>query len=357
MEARVYFVALMDGVSPKEQAKSIGRLYDTAKVSQRISRRDLVAIKIHVGERGNKTYVRPELIREIVKRVKSSRAFPFLTETNTLYRGQRDNAVKHILLAHGHGFSIERVGAPFIIADGLVGNTEMEVEIGGELHRKVEVAKEILAADVLLVVSHATGHIATGLAACIKNLGMGLTSRMAKMRQHSAIMPEVDPEKCEFCRKCQYWCPENAIGEQEGVSHIIQEACIGCGACVAVCRFNAIRYDFGKEWKEFQKSMAEHAYGVIKEKRGKCFFFNVLVDMTKDCDCPPFGQEKIMGDIGIVCSDDPVAVDVATLDLTEERAGSDLSRLSHPRVDPMVQLVHAERLGMGTTQYALERVA
>jgi uncharacterized protein len=358
LEAKVFFVELRDGSPPKEQARAMGRLYEAAQVSSRIAREDLVAIKLHVGEKANTTHVRPEMVRELVRRVKASRALPFLTETATLYKGQRENAVKHILLAHGHGFSIERVGAPFIMADGLVGTAEQEVEVNGELNRTVKVAREVLAADAIIGVAHATGHMVTGMGACVKNLGMGLASRMGKMRQHSAILPEVDARLCRRCKKCRRWCPQDAIGEREGVSYIASEKCIGCGECIAVCRFEAIKYDFGKESVELQKSMAEHAHGAVKDKLGKCFFFNVLVDMTKDCDCLQAPQEKVMPDIGILGSDDPVALDMAALDLTRERggAGRDLSHLSYPELDPMVQIRHAEALGMGTTRYALEHV-
>jgi len=354
VESKVYLIQLQDGASAKEQAKAIGKLYETAGVSRCISKRDLVAIKVHVGEKGNTTHLKPEIVAELVRRIKKGRAFPFLTETATLYRGQRENAVKHILLAHGHGFSIEKVGAPFILADGLVGNTEAEVRLpqGGS----VKVAREILAADSLLVVSHATGHPGTGMGGCIKNLGMGLASRAGKMRQHSALMPEVIVERCENCGKCRKWCPTEAILEREGVSYILRERCIGCGECIAVCRFDAVKYDFGRESPELQRRMATHAMGVILGKKGKCFFFNVLMDMTKDCDCFNVPQKKILPDIGIAASSDPVALDKATLDLVSERAGADLGALSYPKLDPMVQILEAERLGMGSSRYELEVV-
>lgn len=356
MEARVYFVELEDGASPRRQARAVGRLYEAAGVSRCISRRDLVAIKVHVGEKGNTTHVRPEVVAELVRKVKASRAFPFLTETSTLYRGRRENAVKHILLAHGHGFSIEKVGAPFIMADGLVGTTEAEVAIPGGISARVRVAREVLSADAILVVSHATGHPGTAMGACIKNLGMGLASRAGKMRQHSAVTPEVIRERCQNCGKCRRWCPAQAIEKQDGVSFILSEKCIGCGQCVALCRFDAVKYDFGRDSAELQRRMAEHALGALNGKKGKCFFFNVLVDMTKDCDCFNVAQKKILPDIGILGSQDPVALDKATLDVVRERAGADLGGLSYPELDPMVQILHAERLGMGTSKYVLEPI-
>lgn len=356
MEARVYLVQLMDGASARTQAKAMGKLYEVAGVSNCISRRDLVAVKVHVGEKGNTTHVRPEIVAELVRRVKRERAYPFLTETATLYRGQRENAVKHILLAHGHGFSIEKIGAPFILADGLVGNTEAEVCLPGEAG-SVKIAREILAADALLVISHATGHPGTGMGGCIKNLGMGLASRAGKMRQHSAVMPEVIRERCQNCGKCRRWCPAGAILEKEGVSFIVASRCLGCGECLAVCRFDAVRYDFGTESPALQRRMARHALGAVLGKKGKCFFFNVLMDMTKDCDCFNVPQRKIVPDIGILASQDPVALDKATLDLVRERAGADLGALSYPSLDPMVQILEAQELGMGTTRYAMETVS
>lgn len=356
MPSKVYFLELEDGVPARVQARAIGRIFEAAQVSKLISKKDLVAIKLHVGEKGNTTYLKPDLVAEIVKRVKAAGGLPFLTETSTLYKGQRENAVKHILLAHGHGFSIEKTGAPFIVADGLVGTAEAEVEIQGEIYQKVRVAREVLSADVLLVLSHPTGHPGTGMGACIKNLGMGLASRAGKMRQHSAISPEVREDRCVNCGKCRKWCPTGAIKETMGKSFIDSNKCMGCGECIAVCRFEAIKYDFGVGSTELQKRMAEYALGSLKGKGGKSFFFNILVDMTKDCDCFNLKQDKLIKDIGILASNDPVAIDKATIDVIQEKAGSDLAGLSYPQLDPMIQILHAEKLGMGSTSYVLERI-
>ncbi|MDR3564586.1 MAG: DUF362 domain-containing protein [Negativicutes bacterium] len=356
MAAKVYLLRLADGSGAAEQALGMKRLYEAAGAAATVAAKDFVAIKLHVGERKNITHVKPEIIRELVEKVKSQGGAPFLTETSTLYKGERENAVKHLMHAHRHGFGIENVGAPFIMADGLTGNTEHEVAVGGELHETVKVAREILSADALLVVSHATGHVAAGLGACIKNLGMGLASRMGKMRQHSAMMPEVSNDKCTYCQKCIKWCPQDAIVEKGGKAYIISEKCIGCGECLAMCRFDAVKYDWGAESGFMQRSMAEHAYGVVKEKPGKCFYFNVLVDMTKDCDCFDTVQKKMIPDLGILASADPVAIDKATLDLTAAAHGKTLAEMSYTRHDAMVQVGHAAKIGMGSLEYELIEV-
>lgn len=356
MVAKVFFLRLADGLPVVEQAAGMRKICDAAGAKAVVASKDFVAIKLHVGEKKNTTHVKPELIRELVEQVKSQGGVPFLTETSTLYKGERENAVKHIMHAHRHGFGIDQVGAPFIMADGLTGNTEYEVAIPGELHKSVKVAREVVSADALLVVSHPTGHVAAGLGACIKNLGMGLASRMGKMRQHSAMLPEVIVDKCQLCQKCVKWCPQDAIIEQGGKAYILTEKCIGCGECLAMCRFDAVKYDWGAESGFMQKSMAEHAYGVVKEKQGKCFYINVLVDMTKDCDCFSVVQPKMIPDIGILASDDPVAVDKATLDLTAAAHGKTLAEMSYQHHDAMIQVEHGAKIGMGSLEYELIEV-
>lgn len=355
LSAKVYLVPVSDGASLAEQCAAMAKAYEAIGADQAIARRDFVAIKIHVGEKKNTTHIKPEVIKVLVDKVHARRGQAFLTETSTLYKGERENAVKHILHAHRHGFSIENTGAPFIMSDGLAGNTEYEIAIDGELHQSVKVAREIVAADAMLVVSHPTGHPAAGLGACIKNLGMGLASRMGKMRQHSSMLPEVNTKACQYCQKCIKWCPEDAIIEQKGKAYIVSEKCIGCGECLAVCRFDAVKYDWNAESGFMQRSMAEHAYGIVKDKQsqGKVIYFNVMVDMTKDCDCFSVPQEKCIPDMGILVSADPVAIDKATLDLTREAHGQSLAELSYAHHDALIQIAHGAKIGMGTMDYEL----
>lgn len=353
MKSKVYLAKLKDGASPEEQVQALQALYGTGAFGHVTAKKDFVAIKLHVGEQNNTTHIRPVLIKEIVAKAVAVGAQPFLTETSTLYKGERENAVKHIMHAHRHGFGIDQVGAPFIMADGLTGNTEHEIRIDGELHKSVKVAREILSADAMIVISHPTGHPATGLGACIKNLGMGLASRMGKMREHSAMLPEINADRCKFCKKCIQWCPQEAIIEQGGKAFIVAKKCIGCGECLAVCRFDAVKYDWNAESGHTQKSMAEHAYAIVKGKKGKCLFFNVMADMTKDCDCFNVKQEKMIPDLGILASEDPVAIDKATLDLTAQAHGKTLAEMAYKNHNAMIQLEHGAKIGMGSLDYEL----
>jgi uncharacterized Fe-S center protein len=99
--------------------------------------------------------------------------------------------------------------------------------------------------------------------------------------------------------------------------------------------------------------MAEYALGSIFNKRNNCLFINVLTDMTAQCDCMGIKQEPLISDIGILASFDPVAVDQATLDLTRENNSADLGKLSSAHLDPNIQLIHAEKIGLGSRKYEL----
>ncbi|HEX3043921.1 MAG TPA: DUF362 domain-containing protein, partial [Bacillota bacterium] len=180
--------------------------------------------------------------------------------------------------------------------------------------------------------------------------------RAGKLRQHSSVKPKVKTGACRFCQKCFQWCPASAILESGQKARILTEKCIGCAECFTVCRYDAIDYNWGAESVTLQKTMAEHAYGAIKNKIGKCFHINVLVDMTQECDCMGYVQKKLIPDIGILASYDPVAIDKATLDITEQANGKSLAKLAKPHLNPLVQLEHAAKLGMGKMEYELVEV-
>ena len=209
----VFLAPLNDNPTIVEQVAAVKKILSAAQFEKLIEPRDFVAIKFHVGEKHNTTHIKPELIKVVVEAGQQRSENVFLTETATLYKGERTNAVNHLLHAHRHGFGIERMGAPFIMADGLTGGTEITIKIDGELEKSVKIAREIAFADVLVAVSHPTGHLAAGLGACLKNLGMGLASRAGKLRQHSSIKPHINQLKCIYCKKCIKWCPEEAIAE------------------------------------------------------------------------------------------------------------------------------------------------
>jgi len=357
MASKVFFIKA--SVKNGEQAISqkAAKLFKAGKFANRFSENDFTAIKVHVGEGDNNTYIKAPCIKGLVKELLALKTKPFLTDTNALYAGRRHNAIDHSILAAEHGFCSDVLGIPFITADGLFGTSQIAVEVNCEINKEVFIAYDIVKCQSILSVAHFTGHIATCAAATLKTLGMGCASQKGKMTQHAALTLSIGDD-CTRCGECFEHCPADAITLNDVKAHINQDKCISCAECLAVCRFNAVKYNWGEEDEVLQKSMAEHALGVLKTKEGKAAFFNFLISVTKDCDCfSTPDMSKIVDDIGIVASTDPVAVDKAALDLVEDKGGKKLPELvKNNKLDPRYQIEHAERIGVGTTTYDMIEV-
>ena len=113
--------------------------------------------------------------------------------------------------AYDHGFTYENVGAPVIIGDGLFGEHDVQIEINQKMCKYAHVAGVAMAANVIVSIAHVTGHLATGLGATLKNIGMGLSARGGKLAQHSGVIPQILNKKCTVCGVCNKWCPVGAI--------------------------------------------------------------------------------------------------------------------------------------------------
>ncbi len=350
-KSRVYFSRIG---SKEENLKRLKWLLERIW-PEGIAEKAITAIKIHFGERGNRTFIPPEYARVVVEFLLARGATPFLTDTNTLYKGTRTVTPSHLETAYHNGFTYERVGAPVVIADGLRGESYREVEIKGRFYRKVKIGTEIHLADALVVLTHFKGHELTGFGGSIKNLGMGCSSREGKLSQHSTTSPHVERSGCTGCMVCVENCAFGAIDMVEGKALISPERCSGCSQCIAVCPQGTIKVTWNESTAHVQRKMAEHALGAIKGKEGKAIYLNFLINITPICDCYPHSERPFMEDIGILASRDPVAIDQASVDLIN-RDGRDRFREIHPHIDWEIQLEHAESIGLGRRDYALEEI-
>lgn len=328
-------------------------LWQRTGFGENIKKHELTAIKLHVGEPGTDTFVSPFIVKGLVSRLAKVKAKTFLTDTAVLYKSPRDNAVSHVMVAENHGFGINKIGAPFIPADGLRGEEQIEVPIeGGKHYEKVGIAAAIMEARNLLILSHATGHLGTGIGAALKNLGMGCASKKAKLSQHFGQQPRVEQIKCTACGICAKWCPAEAINVMN-FAEIDQQKCLGCGECIAVCQEGAVEFDWSIMGRELQERIVEHALAVVKDRKENIWYVTAAMAITKDCDCLGKKQKPLVEDIGLLASDDPVAIDKAVLDLVQERAGRTLESMSYPRQDGSIQVNYAEKLGLGSSRYKL----
>jgi uncharacterized Fe-S center protein len=275
--SKVWFTQLVNTTS-EDISKKLLTLYNTANFSKLFSKDEFTAIKIHFGEKNNTGHIKPNWIKPLINEIKKSGTKVFLTDTNTLYKGQRNNSIDHIMQAYEHGFSIENLGVPIIISDGLLSKNYSEVDINGKHLKTVKIANDILHSDTLVVLSHLTGHILSGFGAAIKNLAMGAAPRSGKQIQHADIKPQVISEKCKGCRLCVQWCPKGAIHIKDGKTAFINlESCYGCAECIATCKHNAIKISFKDTSKSLQEKMAEYALGATIDKKNKVCYFNFLI--------------------------------------------------------------------------------
>ncbi|MBN2078824.1 MAG: DUF362 domain-containing protein [Spirochaetes bacterium] len=354
MRETVYFIPVSSPVDDGSASRALASFIAERDLFAFIEKRDMVAVKTHFGE-GEKTgHVSPLYLRTLGDLVRERGGSPFLTETQTLYKGNRTDAVSHLRHAHAQGYGFEATDMPIIMADGLYGDEEVEVAVPGKLYSSVKIASIIAKASAMVLVSHFTGHLAAGFGCALKNLGMGCASRRGKMIQHSTAKPRIKAKACTRCGLCVQWCPASAITMEEKSAVIDASRCIGCGQCLAVCRFDAVAYNWGATYEDLQKKVAEHAWGVVLGKKGRMICVNFLTRISKDCDCMTT-FERIVPDIGIVVSRDPVAADAASIDLVEKAAGKKITELAYD-IPSRVQIDYAREIGFGSPDYDLVEV-
>jgi len=353
MKSKVYFIPADGRESAEAIAEKAKKVYLATGLNERIAEGDFAALKIHFGEQGNTGFIKPRWLTDLIWEIRTRTKHAFLTDSNTLYVGNRSNSIDHLRLAWSHGFTPEITGVPVIIADGLIGHDKQEARSAQARTASSKIASAILDSDALVCLTHVTGHVQTGLGAAIKNMGMGCASRAGKLDQHSVTHPRVNPKQCRNCGICMVFCPEAAIVQAEGHVVIEPAKCIGCGECLVVCKYAAIKMKWDEDSLRIQEKLAEYAFRVFDHFKGKAGFVNFLLKVTKDCDCMAKDQKRIVDDIGILASLDPVAVDKATADLIVDRGGGNDPLRAGYDIDWSAQLLHGETMGLGSTAYKL----
>jgi hypothetical protein len=337
----------------------LGKAMDMGGLDGIVQPRNLVAVKLHFGEKGNTAFIRPVFVRRVVEKIKTLGGSPFLTDTNTLYAGARGDSISHLNTAVGNGFAYSVVQAPIIIADGLRGASYLELPIKQENIQTAYLGKEIVESDALLSIAHFKGHELSGFGGTLKNIGMGCASRKGKLEQHSGMCPKVKHKKCVGCGECLAHCAQAAISIPDDKAVIDPGLCVGCGECILICPNEAVQIQWNKDIPLFQRKMAEYAYAALQDKKDRALFLNFLTDISPACDCPPYCDAPIVRNIGVLVSRDPVAVDQAAVDLVNNQTaagdsclnqalgpGEDKFKALYPKVDWSVQLAHSEKLGL-----------
>ncbi len=259
-----------------------------------------VAVKLSTGEPGGHNFLQPALIKDLVKKVNGT-----IVECNTAYGGGRADTENHLKAAKEHGFTAI---APVDIMDA---DGEVALPVKGGKHLKEDfVGSHYLNYDFTIILSHFKGHAMGGFGGAIKNMSIGIASSGGKAWIHSAGKTKGDP-----------W---GNLPPQD----------------------------------DFLESMAEAAKAVADHCGDKILYISVANNLSVDCDCDALPEDPQMGDIGILASLDPIALDKACTDLV--RASEDHGKIHLiERIDSrhgMHTLEYGEKLGIGSQKYELVKL-
>lgn len=274
-----------------------------------------VAIKISTGEAGNPNYLKPELIKDLVKKVNG-----IIVECNTAYLGARNDTTTHYETAKEHGFT-EIANVDIMDADG-----DMEIPVDGGKFLDVDIiGKNLADYDYVINLAHFKGHPMGGFGGVLKNQSIGFASAVGKTYIHTAGRTR-DLEK--FL---------HAFDSAENMAEMLPPQ------------------------NDFLDSMAESAKAVAYylEREGKpIVYIDVINNLSVDCDCSAHPETPCMADIGIAASLDPVALDQACIDLiwNSNDPGRDHFVERVERQNGRRILETAEKLGMGSREYELEEL-
>lgn len=370
-KSKVYFTDFRARTGEGLPAK-LKRLMKKAGFASMDMEGKFVAIKMHFGELGNISYLRPNYAKAVADMVKEAGGIPFLTDCNTLYPGSRKNAIEHMYCAWENGFTPMTVGCPVIIGDGLKGNDDIAVPVkGGTYIKEAKIGRAIMDADIFISLTHFKGHETTGFGGTIKNIGMGCGSRAGKKDQHSNGKPTIDTEVCRGCKRCMRECANQGLEFDETTKkmHVNAENCVGCGRCLGACNFDAIRFVNDAATKELNCRMAEYAKAVVDGRPN--FHISLIVDVSPYCDCHGENDAPILPNVGMLASFDPLALDQACADLCLKQQPLPNSVLSdnmkkadfcdyhdhfeNTTVDSEYKscLEHGEEIGLGSREYEL----
>jgi uncharacterized Fe-S center protein len=294
-----------------------------------------LAVKIHFGEPGNDLALKPGDVKPITDMLARSGFRFFFYDTSVAYTSPRSEPATHKQAALEKGW-------------GKLGEirTDDKYVTVNKKHLSYTVAKTLVNADAVLVISHVKGHICSGFGGAIKNLGMGALTKESKSAIHQGGEPEYT-SGCVQCKACEKACP---LGTLKVEDHPVFGTCFGCSNCVYTCPEKAIKPRVAC----FDTLLAEGAAAATESFKGS-YYISLVNNITKECDCEKDPKGIIGKDCGVLASADIVAIDKASHDLIVAASGEDVF-LKHNKKTGLQQVEAAEKSGMGSASYELVEV-
>ena len=214
-----------------------------------------IAFKLHSGEEGNQNFLGPDFWKPVINTIGGT-----VVECNTAYEGTRNTTERHVKTLKKHGWS---VAFDVDLLDGEGPDMELAIP-DGKVIQKNFVGKNLVNYDGMIVLSHFKGHPMGGYGGALKQLSIGVASAYGKAYIHGAVEVE------------KLWTADH---------------------------------------DRFLESMADAAKSVHEYFHGNTVYINVMKNMSVDCDCCAKAEDPCMNDIGILISEDPIAIDQACIDL------------------------------------------
>ncbi len=265
-----------------------------------------VAIKMHLGGNVGYSTIHPLLAGRVIQAVSEAGGTPFVTDTPDA-----------VISAKVRGYTSEVLAASVVPATGQADKYVYPRRVNYRTLREIRVAGEIADADAMIVLSHGKGHGHSGFGGAIKNIAMGCVDAKTRSQIHRLMSAQFqwNKAKCSGCLMCRDNCPGDAITFDKGELSIFDHACRYCMHCTLACANDAITID-QRGYRYFQHGMSIATREVLQMfKPGSVFYITTLMDITPFCDCWGFTTPSIVPDIGILASDDIVAIETAALDL------------------------------------------
>lgn len=335
------------------------RMLDRFKLKDRFNGKK-VAIKMHLGGGVGFTTIHPLLVRTVVSAVKRAGGFPFITDVPSAVFSARDR-----------GYTEEVLGAKLLPVTGIADRYIVREKIGYRTLKEVHLAGNVVDADSLIVLSHGKGHGQAGFGGAIKNIAMGCVDGWTRNQIHRLMSGLFcwDDQSCTRCLLCSDNCPNGAITLKDNKITINDHACKYCMHCVNICPHGAISID-QRGYRYFQRGMALTTRALLRRfKPEDLLYITVLLNITPFCDCWGFSLPSIVPDIGILSSEDIVAMDKASIDMIKEEDFIEGS-LAYPLKregkghlleqihgkDPYIQIQEAIKVGLGSGEYTIKRI-